>query len=185
MKKLVLIVLSLTIFIGTLLVPVAASATTAEDCYNFFTTLPAAEYYKEDVKHLMDVVPCTDAQAEVVMEGLKKFETISKRYSGDASWLPNDPRGFSKADVAEVFGILDTICGTLNLTYEVVVGNVISDVDPIEVNFYYNGELVYVYDGDFIRTTGSDIPVWPAVAGVVLLAAAAVSVCLKKTKENV
>lgn len=185
MKKVLLIVLSLTVLIGTMLMPLSASATTAQDCYDFFCTLPASEYYKDDVKALMDVVPCSDAQAAVVMEGLQKFQTISTRYHGDASWLPNDPRGFSKADVTEVFGILDTICAALDLQYEVVTGTVISNVDPIEVNFYYQGQLVYVYDGDFISTTGVNVPVWPAVAAVVLLAAAAVVVCVKKTKENV
>lgn len=184
MKKVLLILLSLTMVIGSMLVPVTASATTAQECYDFFCTLPASEYYKDDVKQLMDIVPCSDAQAEVVMQALQQFEVISKRYSGDPSWLPNDPRGFSAADIHEVFGILDTVCSALNLEYEVVVGTVISDVDPIEVNFYYEGKLIYVYDGDFISKTGVDIPVWPAVAGVALLAVAAVVVCAKKTKEN-
>ena len=187
MKKVVLIMLSLAIVLGTILAPVAASATTYQDCYDFFCELPQAWEYKEEAKKLMDVVPCDDSQAAVVMEGLEELKTISTHFSGDDSWRKTDPRGYSATDIYAAIAALDKICNALHVTYEIVPktsATRISDVDDIEVHFFYEGELIYIYDGDAISKTGNDVMVWPAVAGVALLAVAAVLVCTKKSKEN-
>ena len=180
-KKIITYMLALAIMVGMML-PMTASATTVNDVYDYFLTMPMADNYKADVQKLMKIVPVSDDQAAQLLDYLKQVNAIADASKG------NEPRNYTAAEVTKVLNLVKEACAVVDV--EVVIvhktdSNRISDVDEIALEFYYKGQKIYEYDGDVVSKTGSDISTAALFGGFALLAVAAVSVIVLRKKETV
>ena len=170
-KKIITYMLALAVMVGMIL-PMTASATTVNDVYDYFLTMPLADNYKADVQKLMKIVPVNDDQVNAIADASKG----------------NDPRNYTAAEVSKVLELVKEACAVVGV--EVVIvnktdANRISTVDEVALEFYYKGQKIYEYDGDVVSKTGSDISTAALFGGFALLAVAAVSVIVLRKKETV
>ena len=180
-KRFITFMLALAIMVGMML-PIAASATTVNDVYDYFLTMPMADNYKADVQKLMKIVPVNDDQAAQLLDDLKQVNAIADASKG------NDPRNYTAAEAATVLDLVKKACAVVDVEVVIVKktdANRISDVDEIALEFYYKGQKIYEYDGDVVSKTGSDISTAALFGGFALLAVAAVSVLVLRKKETV
>ena len=176
-KRIVACVLSVALMLGTLLLPMSASAATVEDVYAVFKTFPMAEQFDADAKKLMDIVPVTSEQADKLIEILNEAKKIITAEKG------TDPKNYSDDDVRKMFDLLGEACGTVNVEYKLIQkANAISEDDSLVIEFYYNGKKIYEYDGDVISKTGSDISPAALYTGFVLIAASVVALLVVRKK---
>ena len=182
MKKRIITCLLVLALMLSIMAPMTVSATTVNDVYEYFLTMPMADYYKDDLQKLMKIVPCSDEQAAILLDYLKRVNEIAAPAKG------NEPRNYTEDKVYEVINLAKEACAVVNV--DVIMTwrtdeTRLSPVDQIILEFIYNGEKIYEYDGDAIRKTGSDISPVALYTGFALLAAAAVAVVALRKKETV
>ena len=178
-KRMIACVFALVLLVGVMCAPMAASATTVDDVYNYFLTMPMADQYKDDVQKLMGVVPVTDDQAAQLLDYLKKVNTIADASKG------NDPRNYTREEVQQVLEWVQAACAVVNVEVKFTTRTDADRVNPADhmiLEFFYEGKKIYEYDGDAVSKTGSDISSAALFGGFTLLATAAVVVVAAKKK---
>lgn len=179
-KRIITYMLVLAVMVGIML-PMTASATTVNDVYDYFLTMPMAENYKADAQKLMKIVSVTDDQAAQLLDYLKKINTIADPAKG------NDPRNYTAAEVSQVLNWVKEACAVVGVEVVIVTkadADRVSSVDEVVLEFYYKGQKIYEYDGDAVSKTGSDISMATLFGGFALLSAAAVAVVVFRKKET-
>ena len=180
-KKIITYLLVLAVMLG-IMMPITASATTVNDVYDYFLTMPMADLYKADMQKLMKIVPCTDEQAAQLLGYLQQVNAIADPAKG------NEPRNYTWDEVYQVLDLVKAACAVVDVEVVIVEKTPethISEVDDVMLEFYYQGKKIYEYDGDVIRKTGSDISPVALYTGFTLLAAAVVAVIVLRKKEIV
>lgn len=139
---------------------VTASAYTQEDLMEEFKTIPASHWVLADFENLSKTMTLTEEQCNALWPILQEVKALLPEDNGPSVWHGsnhgNTGRAYDAVVVARVMDHIRAACKITGCTFvKSLVPNPTHDVDIVFKLYDKDGILIFEYDGDLVKQTGS------------------------------
>lgn len=160
MKRLTVFIVAIAVITACFSATISASAYTQEDLLEEFKTIPAAHWVLADIEQLSDNMKLTQEQCDALWPILQEVKALVPEDNGPSVYHGsnhgNTGRAYSAEVVAKVLDHIRAACKITGCTF--VKSLVPQQTHAIDIVFkLYNsdGVLIFEYDGDLVKQTGS------------------------------
>lgn len=138
------------------------------------------KYVKGDVENLARTTTLTDAQINELYAVAEKFVALNLTDKGGSA------HKYTSAEISSVLALVQEACDILNYTYEFAKSSDALHVgDTVFTVYDASGKMVYTFDGDVVKKTGSNQTVLFVTIGLLGCALLAAAVFATKKRLSV
>ncbi len=162
MRRFTVLLLSLAILALSLSATITASAYTQEDLMEEFKTIPASHWVLADFENLSRSMRLTEEQCNELWPLLQEVKALLPTDNGPTVHAGtnngNTGRMYSAEVVARVMDLIRAACRVTGCTFvKSLVPNATHSMDIVFKLYDSTGKLIFEYDGDLIKQTGTDV----------------------------
>ena len=183
MKKVAVFLLALMLLVGTMIGTFSVSAETQYTKDQLVAKVSESaiyKYIKGDITNLARTTELTDAQINALYVVAEKFIALNLTDKGPSA------EKYAATEVTAVLGLVQEACDIMNYTYKFeVTADAAHAGDGVFKVYDASGKMVYTYDGDAVKKTGSDQTALFIVIGLLGCAMLAAAVIATKKRTSV
>lgn len=162
MKRFTVLLLSVAVLALSLSASTTASAYTQEDLMEEFKTIPASHWVLADFENLSRTMQLTEDQCNQLWPILQEVKALLPTDNGPTvhagSNNGNTGRMYSAEVVAKVMDHIRAACRITGCTFvKTIVPDPTHSIDIVFKLYDSTGKLIFEYDGDLIKQTGTDV----------------------------
>ncbi|MBE6678473.1 MAG: hypothetical protein E7597_06740 [Ruminococcaceae bacterium] len=162
MRRFTVLLLSVAVLALSLSATMTASAYTQEDLMEEFKTIPASHWVLADFENLSRTMRLTEEQCNQLWPILQEVKALLPTDNGPTVHAGtnngNTGRMYSAEVVAQVMDHIRAACRITGCTFvKSLVPNPTHEIDIVFKLYDSTGKLIFEYDGDLIKQTGTDV----------------------------
>lgn len=160
MKRLAAILALIAVLAVTFSATISASAYTQEDLLEEFKTIPASHWVLADIEELSENMKLTEEQCNALWPILQEVKALVPTDNGPSVYHGsnhgNTGRAYSVEVVAKVLDYIRAACKITGCTFvKTLVPEQTHAIDIVFKLYDSTGKLIFEYDGDLVKYTGS------------------------------